>query len=128
MNKTLIKSLIYTSDNSTYSLTQHENSVPSMLSYRALIVYIYIYIYIYIPYTTYTTYTYIPTSNLIENCQQISDLHNNSVTEMNSEICPSEIDKKFITIELKESLYKKNNHGELYTGNEYTISNIYIYI
>ena len=42
------KSLIYTSDNSTYSPTQHENSVPSMLSYRALTVYIYIYIYIYI--------------------------------------------------------------------------------
>ena len=42
VNKTLIKSLIYTSDNSTYSLTQHENSVPSMLSYRALTVYIYI--------------------------------------------------------------------------------------
>ena len=39
---------MYTSDNSTYSLTQHENSVPSMLSYRALTVYIYIYIYIYI--------------------------------------------------------------------------------
>ena len=50
VNKTLIKSLIYTSDNSTYSLTQHENSVPSMLSYRALTVYIYIYIYIYIQY------------------------------------------------------------------------------
>ena len=44
----IIKSLIYTSDNSTYSLTQHENSVLSMLSYRALTVYIYIYIYIYI--------------------------------------------------------------------------------
>ena len=43
--QTLIKSLTYTSDNSTYSLTQHENSVPSMLSYRALTVYIYIYIY-----------------------------------------------------------------------------------
>ena len=42
VNKTLIKSLIYTSNNSTYSLTQHENSVPSMLSYRALTVYIYI--------------------------------------------------------------------------------------
>ena len=41
VNKTIIKSLIYTSDNSTYSLTQHENSVPSMLSYRALTVYIY---------------------------------------------------------------------------------------
>ena len=38
VNKTLIKSLIYTSDNSTHSLTQHENSVPSMLSYRALTV------------------------------------------------------------------------------------------
>ena len=47
VNKTLIKSLIYTSDNSTYSLTQHENSVPSMLSYRALTVYIYIYVYVY---------------------------------------------------------------------------------
>ena len=32
---------MYTSDNSTYSLTQHENTVLSMLSYRALTVYIY---------------------------------------------------------------------------------------
>ena len=39
---------MYTSDNSTYSLTQYENSVPSMLSYRALL-YIYI-IHIYILY------------------------------------------------------------------------------
>ena len=35
---------MYTSDNSIYSLTQHENSVPSMLSYRAFTVYIYIYV------------------------------------------------------------------------------------
>ena len=44
----IIKSLIYTSDNSTYSLTKHENYVPSMLSYRALTVYAYIYVYIFI--------------------------------------------------------------------------------
>ena len=49
MNKTLIKSLLYTSDNSTYSLTQHEKYVKRPVNVElSSFDFIYIYIYIYI--------------------------------------------------------------------------------